>query len=474
VKSIKKTIYKNTIIMKISNKYSHPARRISNSYRFFFSFLSVILLCVPLTMAQTVLAPPDQISKSTIKPGEPLVPIKKVSTGRVIHRFHDTSPLSPSGRYMALFRVPFEDHYPEPGDVGEVILVDMETGEERVVAQSYGWEMQMGANVQWGGSDEELYFNDVDTTTWEAFAVKLNPITGASRRMEGTVFMASLDGKRLASHNLINSVHAQSGYGVILPDSLTAYNVGPVDTDGIFITNTETGKAKMLASIKDIYETTVPSIAVPNPNDYAYYCFKIMWNPQRTRIMTLVQFRPLTGGKRKIAIITMRPDGSEMRTAITPEQYARGGHHMAWTADGDHISMNLEMDGDPVLELITVKYDGTDLKTVYPTGSGHPSFHPGGLPLIITDAYAHEPVTNQDGFVPVRLLNVATGTEELIANVFVPKVEDSSFRVDAHPTWDRSGRYVIFNGYEDNTRCVYIADLKDIIKKVSEDNLSKK
>jgi hypothetical protein len=83
-----------------------------------------------------VLAPPDQISKSTIKPGEPLVPIKKVSTGRVIHRFHDTSPLSPSGRYMALFRVPFEDHYPEPGDMGEVILVDMETGEERVVAQS--------------------------------------------------------------------------------------------------------------------------------------------------------------------------------------------------------------------------------------------------------------------------------------------------------------------------------------------------
>ena len=416
--------------------------------------------------AQLVIAPPEQIKKSLIKPGKPLAPVKKVSSGRVIHRFHDTSPLSPSGRYMALFRVPFEDRYPKPGESGEVILVDMNTGKERVVATSYGWEMQVGANVQWGGSDEELFYNDVDTTTWDAFAVKMNPLTGEKRKMGGTVFMSSLDGKKLLAHNLVNSVHAQSGYGVILPESLTAYNVGPVDTDGIFITDTETGKSKLLVSIKDIYERTTPSIKISNPQDYAYYCFKVMWNPQRTRIMTLVQFRPLEGGKRRIAIITMDPEGSNMRTAITPEQYAKGGHHMAWTADGDHISMNLEVDGKPGLEIITVRYDGTNLKTVYPVGSGHPSFHPGGLPLIITDSYLHEPIAKGDGFVPVRLINTDTGEEQLLAYVFVPKTDDSSFRVDPHPTWDRSGRYVIFNGFGDNTRCVYMADLKEIISQM--------
>lgn len=420
--------------------------------------------------AQLVLGPKDEIPKSVIKPGKPLVKVKKVCTGRVIHRFHDTSPLSPSGRYMALFRVPFEDRYPQAGDEGEVILVDMKTGREKVVAISRGWEMQVGANVQWGASDEELYFNDVDTKSWKAFAVQLNPLTGQSRRMEGTVFMSSLDGKELISYNLVNSVHAQSGYGVILPDSLTDYNIGPVATDGIYITDTRTGKSRTLVTIQDIYERTVPSIKVANPLDFTYYCFKIMWNPQRTRIMTLVQWTPLTGGKRKIAVITMNPDGSNMRTAITPEQYARGGHHMAWTPDGDHISMNLEVDGKPGLELITVRYDGKDLKTVFPTGSGHPSFHPGGLPFVITDSYRHEPVTKNDGFVPVRLLNTFTGEEHLIASVFVPDMKNSSFRVDPHPTWDRSGRYIIFNGFEDNTRCVYMADLQPIIynKKVPE------
>ena len=76
----------------------------------------------------------------------------------------------------------------------------------------------------------------------------------------------------------------------------------------------------------------------------------------------------------------MKPDGSDIRTAITPEQWAKGGHHVNWTPDGEHLSMNLNVDGNEGLELITVKYDGTELKTVFTPGSGHPSFHPKGHP----------------------------------------------------------------------------------------------
>jgi hypothetical protein len=415
--------------------------------------------------AQTIIAPKEQKSNPAYKDSKPVVPIKKICTGKVIHRFHDTSPVSPSGRYMALFRIPFEDHYPEPGDVGEVVLVDIKTLEERVLAQSFGWEMQVGANVQWGATDHELFFNDVDTATWETFTIKLDPISGQSERINGPLFMATADGKKLVSHNLVNSIHAQSGYGVIVPDSLTQYNIGLKDNDGIFVTDVETGVSKRIVSIREIYEKTVPGVTVSNPDSFAIYCFKAMWNPQGTRIMTCLMFRPLDKSKRKVAVITMRPDGSEVRTAITHEKYAKGGHHMAWTPDGEHISMNLENDGKPGLEIITVKYDGSELKTVFPTGSGHPSFHPKGLPFVITDSYWDEPVTRKDGFIPLRLLNTETGEEIRVAYVFVPRVNDSSFRVDLHPTWDRTGRYVIFNGYEDNERCVFMADMKKVLKK---------
>lgn len=391
--------------------------------------------------------------------GKATVPVVKVSSGRVIHRFFDTSPLSPSGRYLALFRFPQEITSPKPGEVGEVILVDRQTGKERVVAQSRGWEMQLGANVQWGKTDEDLYFNDVDTTTWNAFAVQLNPLTGKSRRMGGTVFMASADGTKLASYNLLVSRRAQVGYGVVVPDAKAPHNIGPVATDGIDITDTRTGAVQRIVTIKGIYQKTVPGIAIPNPQDFEYYCFQVKWNPQGTRLLTTLQWAPKGGGPRRRSVITMRPDGSDLRTAITPDQWAKGGHHINWTPDGEHLSMNLEVDGKPGLEIITVRYDGSAMKTVFSPGSGHPSLNPSGGPLMVTDAYPGELGTT-DGTVPIRLMNTQTGQEQAVVNIFLSKAE-GEFRIDAHPTWDRSGRYVIFNGFLDGTRNVFMADLKD-------------
>jgi len=396
------------------------------------------------------------------------IPIRKVASGKIIHRFHDTSPISPSGKYIALFRIPFEDHYPEAGDVGEVVLIDMATGKETVIERSFGWEMQVGANVQWGATDHELFYNQVDTSTWKAYTILHDPIRKTSRKWEGATFMVTPDGKQTASHNMINSVNAQSGYGVILPEKFRNKNSGVVNNDGLFVTDVKSGKTKMIASIKRIFDEAKPGIGIDDPENYEIYTFKAMWNSQGTRLMTCLIIKPKTGGPRKVALVTIKPDGTDIRTAVTTKQYSKGGHHMAWMPDGDHFSMNLEVDSTKNgLELITAKYDGTEMKTVFSPGSGHPSFHPKGLPLIITDAYNHEKsVAKGDGIVPIRLMNTKTGKEILLANVRVPSVKDNSFRMDAHPTWDRTGRYVIFNGYDDNNRGVYIADLQKTIEEL--------
>jgi hypothetical protein len=392
------------------------------------------------------------------------VSVRRVSTSRIIHRFFDTSPISPSGRYLALFRFPDEHRSPKPGDAGEVVLVDLKMGTERTVAQSRGWEMQLGANVQWGKTDADLFYNDVDPNTWKAFAVQLNPLTGKSRRMNGTVFMVSNDGQYLASYNLIASRRAQVGYGVVVPDSLVRRNVGPVSDDGIDVTSVASGACRRLVSIREIYERSVPGIAVSNPNDFEYYCFQVKWNPQGNRLLTTLKWTPLGGGNRRRAVITMRADGSDIRTAVTPEQWAQGGHHINWMPDGEHLSMNLNADGKPGLELVTFKYDGTDMKTVFVPGSGHPSFHPGGLLLVVTDAYPDEPISPGQGQSPIRLLHVQTGREDRVYTVFVSDSQ-GEFRIDPHPAWDRSGRYVVFNGFTDSTRNVYVADLREVLKK---------
>ena len=391
------------------------------------------------------------------------VDIKQVANERVIHRFFDTPPVSPSGRYIALFRMPYESKSPQPGDAGEVIVLELKSGKEIYNTKSRGWEVQLGANVQWGATDKELLFNDVDTTTWKAFCKVVNPFTGQSRQLGGTIFMASNNGKQVASYNLLASVYAQVGYGVIVPKKLIRRNIGPVDDDGIYITRVAGGESKRIVTIKEIYDKTVPSIAIPNPEDYHYYCFQVKWNPQGTRLLTTVQWSPVKGGPRLRSVITMNTDGSNIRTAVTPEQWGKGGHHINWTPDGEHLSMNLNINEREGLELITVKYDGSNMKTVFTPGSGHPSYHPKGLPLIITDAYPDEPITKRNGTVPLRLLNTDTGKEELLAEVFVSDAV-GEFRIDPHPAWDRSGRYVVYNGYVGNTRNVFVADMKEYIE----------
>ena len=432
-------------------------------------FRLLVLFLQPVAMAGSASAQPagGKIDETMIAMKG--VPIRRLSNGGIIHRFFDTSPISPSGKYVALFRMPYENKSPQPGDAGDVVVLELKTGKEVFSVKSRGWEVQLGANVQWGASDKELLFNDVDTTGWKAFCKLADPFTGKERQLDGTIFMASNDGRRIASYNLVKSTYAQVGYGVVIPKKLVQRNIGPVADDGIDITDVASGKTKRIASIKDIYEKSVPSIRIANPQDYEYYCFQVKWNPQGTRLLTTVQWSPLKGGARLRSVITMKPDGSDIRTAITPGQWARGGHHVNWMPDGEHLSMNLDVDGNAGLELISVKYDGSELKTVFTPGSGHPSYHPKGLPLIVTDAYPNEPVTAKNGIVPIRLLHTDTGKEEKLSEVFVSN-QEGEFRIDPHPAWDRTGRYVVFNGYLGDTRNVFIADLKNIIKMESAKN----
>lgn len=405
---------------------------------------------------------------------EARAPLVTLASGAVIHRFFDTSPVSPSGRYVALFRFPQEKTSPRPGDVGEVVLVDRQSGKQQVVATSRGFEMQLGANVQWGATDADLFFNDVDPATWQTFAVHLDPLRGSARRMAGNVFMVSPDGSRLASYNLAKSRYAQVGYGVLLPDAQAPRNVGADSDDGIDITDVATNRVHRVITLAEIVRTSLPSIRIEHPEKFEYYLFQVKWNPQGTRLLTTIQWSPLGGGARQRAVITFKADGSDVRTAITPAQWARGGHHINWTGDGEHLSMNLAFDDVPGLEIVTVRHDGSGMKAVFSPGTGHPSFHPTDARFMVTDAYPDEPLIGQTddqtggqaGAVPVRLMNLATGCEQAVARVYVSKT-NGEFRIDPHPAWDRSGRYVVFNGFVGATRNVHLVDLKQAMEEMA-------
>ena len=411
---------------------------------------------------------------------DPQVPVWCVTPneGRAIHRFFDTSPISPSGRYLAVFRLPFEDHLPEQGELGEVCVIDLNTGEDRVVAQTCGWETQLGANINWGRSDHELYFNDVDTQTWQPFAWKLDPIIGNKQRMQGTVYHASPDGRYLISANMRTMRRTQPGYGVCIPVDQMWHNVGPCKDDGFFLTDTSNGDCRLLASIHDLFFCANPNMSLEDANAYEIYGFHSKFNEQSDRLMLSLRWYPKRGAEQwnvfdgfhrtvNYAWLTIKPDGSDMYCAVGPEYWKRPGHHATWFPDGEYISMNLVLEDDGLLSLVRAKYDGTDIRKMHDVilGSGHPTVVPGER-YVLSDSYIYEPMAFGDGSVPLRWIDLQQGVEECLVRIHTEseyQQEISPLRIDPHPAWDRTGQYVTFNGYVGQTRRVFIADMQSIL-----------
>ena len=333
----------------------------------------------------------------------------------------------------------------------------------------------MGANINWGGTDHELFFNDVDTRNWKPFAWKLDPLTGKRRRMEGAVYHASPDGRWLISANMTTMRKTQPGYGVCIPIETMRRNVGPVRDDGFYLTDTSTGKSRMLASIADLLARATPPVRIDNPGQQEIYGFHSKFNPQGDRLMLSLRWFPATDEPRwdlfeidyyavRYAWITMGLDGGPIYCAVGPEQWEKGGHHATWFPDGKRISMNLEIDRNG-MRFVQVNADGTNLRKILDDvqGSGHPTMHPDGQHLL-TDTYTHEKTAFGDGTIPLHWVDLKTGQKEVVVRInTLQPCKDIVMRIDAHPAWDRTWRYVTFNAFVGGTRRVFVADMKPLL-----------
>lgn len=406
---------------------------------------------------------------------DPKVPIWCVTPDldRCIHRFHLSSPFSPSGRYLGLTRLPREDLPPHPGDVAEIVVVDLVTGEQKIVAETIGWDTQLGAQVQWGTKDEELYFNDVDPDTWMPFGVKMNPLSATLQKLDGTIYDVSPDGKWAVSTSLRRIGATQAGYGVIVPKENVPLNKGLVDDDGVYVTNTQTGESQMVASYKRIVDEALPKIDVSRYGPGDFNGFHVKWNASSERLMLVLRYMPYSDRRRRPMLITMTRTGGDIRVAIPASEWAdKGGSHPNWHPDGEHVIMNLDIEKKGWM-YVQAKYDGTGLKkfTQVPANRGHPSIHPGGR-YMISDVYPHEADAFGDGTVPLHFVDLEKDQRQTLVRMdSVSRYFDEdmnkarAMRVDLHPAWDRSSyTRVAINGVLNGTRRVFVVDLSGVLK----------
>lgn len=392
--------------------------------------------------------------------------------GGCLSRFFDTPPFSPSGRYLAAFRLLDETKVNKPGDVGQIVLVDLAAGTEKIVAETRGWEAQMGANLQWGGDDETLLFNDVDTATWTPHGVILNPHTGEQRTFPGGLYRASYDGRYAFSGSLECMRRTQEGYGVVLPDDKVRKNQGFPADDGLYRVDLKTGERKLLLPLAHILEEMGDRLEIENPAAGQAYIFHSKTNRQDSKVLFTIRWigpdaeRDFSAMKWvHFNVLTANLDGSDLQVAVPASQWVKGGHHINWHPDGEHLTMNLAIEGH--MKFTQVRYNGENLHSLFdePIGSGHPTIHKDGR-YLLTDTYLHEPDAYGDGTVPLRWIDLETREEQRPLRFCTDHrtvADTGTLRVDPHPAWDLTDRYVAFNAFLNQTRRVLVADFGPLL-----------
>jgi hypothetical protein len=408
---------------------------------------------------------------------DPLVPVRIVTpaTPGCFHRFFDTSPISPTGRYLAALRMPDETRLNQPGEEAQVVVVDLVAGGERVVATTRGWEPQMGANINWGADDGCLVFNDVDPADWSCWIVRLDPATGRSERCRGSVYHVSPDGRWACASSAERMRRTQVGYGVVIPDERVPLPCGAPDDDGLFVTDLRTGERRLVLSLAQAVHA-IPELEASDLGRWRIFGFHSKWSPDGSRLIFTVRrwriddpraaaWDNISRGVLRFDVLTCRPDGSEVRNAVPAVCWQHGGHHINWLPDGSGLSMNLGGFGD-ALRFVRVGLDGSGMRPILwdVRGSGHPTVHPSGH--ILTDSYTGErPFARDDGTTPLRWVRIADGCEREVVRMTtsVGPGRHGALRVDPHPAWDRTRRLVAFNLVQGGTRRVAVADLSALV-----------
>jgi hypothetical protein len=406
-------------------------------------------------LVNTIIGQKTTYAFKPYRPDETMVPVIQVTPddGYYIHTFYDVCPFSPSGRYLAVTRIPFQDRGPVLGETADVCIIDLEGESITTVYTTLGWGMQLGANLEWGLADRYLYTNDI--IDGEAVCVRIDLEALETKAYVGPKYDLAPDESSVIGFplDLINAT--QEGYGVPLSRFLP---VGAATDQGLWRTDLATNTKSLVVTIADLYDQMADPAAV---DGLALYLFHSKHNPQGTRIMQV--FRGIVPGTthRKASVFTLDMDGGDIKQAIATAQWDPGGHHPNWHPDGEHLVMNLKPDGEN-MRFVTYRYDGSDLTVLSERhmGTGHPSIDSSER-YLVTDCYAHEPMALESGETPIRLLDLTTDQHEPLCYINTMGVSGLT-RVDPHPAWSGDYRRISFNGAPRNQRQVFVADVSSL------------
>jgi len=382
-----------------------------------------------------------------------LPPARAITQGPKFHWFsyYDKLQFDPSCRYVLGMEVDFEHRSPKPNDVISVGMVDLKDKDRWIeLGKSSAWCWQQGCMLQWlPGSKNEVIWNDRQENRF--FCHILDVHSRKKRTLPYSLYTISPDGRTAVAPDFRRIQDMRLGYGYAgLPDPHTD-DPAPRDS-GIFRLDLDTGRHKLIISIADVAK-------IPNPHadltGAKHYFNHLLFNPDGSRFIFLHRWRIKGKGGFGTRMLTVRPDGSEIRVV---DDYGRTSHFiwrdtrhiLAWAWHPSHgNAFYLYEDGTRKVEVV-----GKGIMTQ----NGHCSYLPGNK-WILNDTYPDK-LRKQH----VYLYNVQKQKKVPIGSFYLPPQYKGEWRCDTHPRFSPDGRSVIIDSPHGGTgRQMHLIDISEIV-----------
>ena len=368
--------------------------------------------------------------------------------------YYGMSPWNASGSLMVGLESAFHHRLPTTHEPATVGLIDPQSGRFSPIAQTHAWNLQQGALLHWNpvNPNSEVIFNDRHGAEMKAAIVDVH--TGRKRYLPRQISGVGVTGKQALSlsYGRVGRLRKVVGYaGAEDPNP----NDPHPDNDGVYLMDLETGEAKLVVSIGEVFRRAV--------REYPVLAQRHMWfnhtvfNDSSTRFLFLARSWA-DQGRLDSAMFTANLDGSELRQ-VTP--WGGAVSHFDWRNDREIVATyRVPAEGGPMKHILFTdgERDHRELGKGLLDFDGHASFTADGR-WMVTDR-KDTPTLLQS------LWLYDMQAEELTAITAKPMKErifiTGDTRCDFHPRWNRTGDRICFDAIDPETwtRQLHVVDLE--------------
>ncbi|MGI6561328.1 MAG: hypothetical protein ACOX3Q_02030 [Clostridia bacterium] len=389
-----------------------------------------------------------------IRYGRPFVRRISPGEGYFFFGYYDLPAFDPTGRFHLAHKVSFMDRLHVKGDKAQIGIIEIETGKFEALDITEAWNFQQGAMLQWNpkAKGREIIYNRLEDGVYVGVIMDIN--TGKKRYTDYPVANVSSSGEYALGINMSRLYDFRPGYGYATIEDPFKNENHPKE-DGIFLTDMESGKGKLILSLQDIWDF---SGGYFQGEDQKMVINHITFNTDQSRFLFLPRNFPKPGERHKTAIITADKEGKDLFLlsdyGIQSHYHWKDKNTVIFFSDGKELKCRK---GDlNTYELIDRTYEGRLIAEGAFTKDTHMSYSPDRKRLLM-DTYP-----SKIGMRSLSIYDFEEDTQIMLGSFYSMPVSCNDIRCDLHPRWNDTGSAVSFDSTHEGYRGIYMIDLEDI------------